>query len=205
MDLLGGMSRDQLSMLPWVAGIVFALAAGVWRPRRLHWTALGSVLLFAALNAGLGTYVLNHFADPRWRAGGEAPLSAPSFSGTPVVGKFLGPLDAALNGVVGGVNEFLAFKQALPVALDFLAVAGWALLVAFPLGILAAGVNYAQARRRAATFDKYRATVDRLEVELEQLKLQLSPAQPVHAAPAPDTGATAVRPGPPRPSARPRI
>ena len=60
-------------------------------------------------------------------------LWEPSFSGTPVIGQFLGPLDSALNGVVGGVNEFLAFKQALPVALDFFASSGWALLVSFPL------------------------------------------------------------------------
>jgi hypothetical protein len=65
---------------------------------------------------------LNHFRDSRWSIGGEPPLSAPSFSATPVVGQFLGPLDSALNGVVGGVNEFLAFKQALPIALDFLTV-----------------------------------------------------------------------------------
>lgn len=173
MDLLGGMSRDQLRILAWVAALVFAVVAGIWRPRRLHWTALGSVLLFAALNAGAGIYVLNHFSDPRW-SGGEQPLSAPSFAGTPVVGQFLGPLDSALNGVVGGVNEFLAFKNALPIALDFLAASGSALLVAFPLAVLAAVVSFAMARRRAAEFDRYRATVDVLQEELEQVKRQIS-------------------------------
>src|SRR6476661_4909883 len=137
------MSRDELRISSWVAAAVFALVAGVWRPRRLHWTALGPVLLFAALNAGAGIYVLNHFSDSRWSAGGEPPLSAPSFSGAPVVGQFLGSLDSTLNGVVGGVNQFLAFKRALPVALDFLAVSGWALLVSFPLALLAAVVSFA--------------------------------------------------------------
>ena len=179
MDLLGGMSLDNLRLFPWVAAIVFVLAAGLWRPRRFHWTALGSVLLFAALKAGAGIYVLNHFDDPRW-SGGEQRLSAPSFAGTPVVGQFLGPLDSALNGVVGGVNEFLAFKQALPVALDFLAVSGWALLVSFPLAVLAAGINFAMARRRTAEFARYRATVDRLEEELEQVKRQISSMNPVN-------------------------
>ncbi|NUU32951.1 hypothetical protein [Arthrobacter sp. C9C5] len=167
------MSRDQLRMLSWVAAAVFVLVAGLWRPRRLHWTALGSVLLFAALNAGAGIYVLNHFGDPRC-SGGEQPLSAPSFAGTPVVGEFLGRLDSALNGVVGGVNEFLAFKHALPIALDFLAVSGWALLVSFPLAVLAAGISFAMARRRAADFDRYRATVDRLGEDLEQVKRRLT-------------------------------
>lgn len=182
MDLLGGLGRDELRIYSWVAAIVFAFGAGVWRPRRLHWTALGSVLLFAALNAGAGIYVLNHFADSRWSAGGEPLLSAPSFSGTPLVGQFLGPLDSALNGVVGGVNEFLAFKQALPIALDFLAVSGWALLVSFPLAILAAGISFAVARRRAAEFDKYRATVDLLKDELEQVKRQISSGNSVDKA-----------------------
>ena len=174
MDLLGGLSRDELRIYSWVAAAVFALVAGVWRPRRLHWTALGSVLLFAALNAGAGIYVLNHFADSRWSAGRDPPLSAPSLSGTPLVGQFLGPLDSALNGVVSGVNDFLAFQQALPVALDFLAVSGWALLVSFPLAVLAAGIGFAVAWRRTADFDRYRATVDLLKVELEQVKRQIS-------------------------------
>ncbi|MDQ0617290.1 hypothetical protein [Arthrobacter globiformis] len=174
MDLLGSKSRDDLRIFSWVAAGIFALVAGLWRPRRLHWTALGSVLLFATINAGFGSYVLNHFSDPRWSTGGQPPLTAPSFSGTPIVGQFLGPLDSALNGVVGGVNDFLAFKQALPVALDFLATSGWALLVAFPLAVLAAGISCATARRRKAEFERYTATVDQLRDELEQLKRQLS-------------------------------
>jgi hypothetical protein len=133
---------------------------------------LGAVLLFAALNAGAGIYVLNHVGDPRWSPG--EPLSAPSFSGTPMVGQFLGPLDSALNAVVGGVNEFLAFKQALPVALDFLAASGWALLLSFPLGILATVISYVMDRRRMADFEAYRATVDLLKDELEQVKRQIS-------------------------------
>lgn len=174
MDLLGGMSRDELRIWSCAAVAIFTLAAGLWRPRGLHWTALGSVLLFAALNASAGVYVLHHFRDPRWSAGGEPPLSAPSLAGTPVVGQFLGPLDVALNGVVGSVNEFLAFKQALPVALDFLAVSGWALLVSFPLAMLAAAISHALGKRRKADFERFRATVDTLKDELEQVKRQIS-------------------------------
>ena len=195
MDLLGGMSRDELRIFSWVAATVFAVVAGIWRPLRLHWTALGSVLLFAALNAGAGIYVLNHFTDSRWSAGGEPPLSAPSFSGTPIVGQFLGPLDSALNEVVGGVNEFLAFKQALPIALDFLAASGWAMLVSFPLAILAAGISYAMARRRAADFEKYRATVDLLKDELEQIKRQISSGNPVYTALPAEDEVPDVQPG----------
>ncbi len=173
MDLLGGLSHDVLRILPWVAAIVFGLVAGLWRPRKLHWTALAAVLLFAALNAGAAIYVLNHFDDPRWSSG-EEPLSAPSLSDAPVVGDFLGRLDPVLDGVVTSVNEFIAFKQALPVALEFLAASGWALLASFPLAVLAAGVGFTMARRRTAAFDKYRADVDLLKEELEQLKRQIA-------------------------------
>ena len=173
MDPLSGLGRDELRILPWIIAAAFALIAGIWRPRRLHWTALGSVLLFAALNAGAGIYVLNTFRDARWSSGRQ-PLSAPSLSETPLVGQFLGDLDAALEGLVGGVNEFLAFKQALPIALDFFAASGWAMLVSFPVAIVAASVSYREARRRRAELDKYRATVDQLRDELDQVKRQMS-------------------------------
>jgi disulfide bond formation protein DsbB len=147
--------------------------AGVVSWRRIHWTAVASVLLFSALNAAFGIYVLNTFRDARWSSG-EPPLTAPSLSGTPLVGQFLAPLDSTLNAVVGQANDFLAFKQALPVALEFLAASGWALLVSFPVAILAAVISFRRARRRAADFAEYRASVDLLTRELEQVKRQIS-------------------------------
>lgn len=41
-----------------------------------------------------------------------------------MVGQFLGPLDSVLNAVIGGMNAFLAFIQALPMALGFLGASG---------------------------------------------------------------------------------
>ncbi|MUK01334.1 hypothetical protein GM708_04980 [Vibrio cholerae] len=49
------MSPDALRTIPWAAAAVVALVFGVWRPRSLHWTVLGAVLLFAALNAAPGS------------------------------------------------------------------------------------------------------------------------------------------------------
>lgn len=167
------MGREELGILTWVAAGVFALAVGLWRPHGFHWTAVGSVLLFAALNAGAGIYVLNHFRDSRWPAGGQPSLSVPSLSGTPLVGQYLESLESTLNGVVGGMNDLLAFQRALPVALDFLAVSGWALVVSFPLAVLAAGIGLVRTRRTAAEFEKYRATVDLLKDELERVKRQI--------------------------------
>ncbi|WP_417219565.1 hypothetical protein [Arthrobacter sp.] len=92
------------------------------------------------------------------------------------MGQFLGGLDSALTGVVGGVNDFLAFKQTLPVALDFLAAAGWALLVAFPLALVAVGTSYRSARRRRADFKRYQSELELLRAELDEVKRQIASA-----------------------------
>lgn len=175
MDLLSGISEEGLRALPWAAALAFGLAMTAWRPHRFHWAALGSALLFVAVNVGAGIYVLYHYGDARWGAGAEPPLSAPSLSGAPVVGQFMGPLESFLSGVVGGVNDFLAFKRSLPVALEFFAAAGWALLIALPLAMLAIAMSYAEARRRRAEFARYQLTVDRLKDEIEDIKRQLGP------------------------------
>ncbi|MHA7190533.1 hypothetical protein ACX80N_09620 [Arthrobacter sp. MDT2-16] len=175
------MSLDVLRIFTWVVPAVVALVAGVLFRRSLHWIALGAVLLFAALNAAAGMYVLNHFSDTRWSPEGMKQLSAPSLSDTPLVGEFLVPLDSAMEGVVGGVNDFRAFQQALPVTLDFLATSGWALLVAVPVAIVAAVVSFINARRRKAEFRKYFATVDSLKDELEQIKRQIAAGYPITA------------------------
>ncbi|MBV1780070.1 hypothetical protein KRR55_13210 [Paeniglutamicibacter sp. ABSL32-1] len=174
MELLGNISRDQFHIYSWGIAAAFLLVVGILRWRSLHWTVFGSVMLFAALNAGAGIYVLNHVGDSRWSAGGEPSQSAPSFAETPVVGEYLVPLDSALQAVVGGMNEFLAFKQALPVALEFLGTSGSALLVSVPVAVIAMFISFFVARRRKADFEKYRATVDQLKDELEQVKLQIA-------------------------------
>ncbi|MDQ0095022.1 hypothetical protein [Paeniglutamicibacter psychrophenolicus] len=174
MELLGSLSLEQLHSYSWGIAAGVLLVLGVYRWRSLHWTVVGSVMLFAALNAGAGIYVLSTVGDSRWSAGEESSLSAPSFAETPVVGGYLVPLDSALHAVVGGVNEFMAFKQALPIALEFLATSGIALLVSFPLAIIAAIVSFIVARRHKANFEKFRATVDQLKVELEQVKFQIA-------------------------------
>ncbi|WP_225437502.1 hypothetical protein [Arthrobacter sedimenti] len=176
------MSLDLLRILTWLVPAAVALVAGFVLRRNFHLIALGAVFLFAALNAAAGVYILNHFSDSRWSPEGMALLSAPSLSETPLVGEFLVPLDSAMEGVVGGVNDFRAFQQALPVTFEFLAASGWALLVSVPLVVFAAFVSFARTRRRKAEFTKYSATVDSLKDELEQIKRQLSAGYPTHSA-----------------------
>jgi hypothetical protein len=71
---------------------------------------------------------------------------------------------------VDGVNEFTDFRASLPVAVDFLAVAGWALVVAVPLGLVALVVSYRDAQRRKAEFARFRLQVEVLSAELDELK-----------------------------------
>ncbi|WP_309927257.1 hypothetical protein [Arthrobacter sp. 1088] len=86
------------------------------------------------------------------------------------MGQFMGPLDSALNSVVTEVNEFLAFKDALPVALDFMAIASWALLLSFPVAILTAIFNYVLAKRGSKRLEKYKADVDDLKKKVAALE-----------------------------------
>lgn len=177
MDFLNGLSREALHIIPWVVAACLVSISFLWRRLRLHWTLFGATLLFAALNALTALYVLQHFHDPRWSTGGQTPLTAPSLAGTPMVGQFLGPLDSAMNGVVGGVNDFLAFKNALPAALDFLEVSGWALLLSVPVAIIATGISWGAARRRAAQARRDRIAVDELRADVDRIKLQLASAR----------------------------
>jgi hypothetical protein len=172
-DILSGVSNEWLRALTWLSAIAAGLLLCFWRPRRLHWAALGSVFVFAVANIGAGIYVLSHLGDSRWAGAAENRLGAPSLGDTPVIGRFLGSLDTLLGGVVDGVNEFIDFQAALPVALDYLTAAGWALVVAVPLGILVLIVSYRDALRRKAEFARYSLQVEELSAELKEIKRHL--------------------------------
>lgn len=174
MNLLRGLSLEDLSVAIWVCVAVFAAVMGIWQRRQLQWVALSSVVLFAVLNAGTGIYVLRTVGDSRWAQEGTVPLSAPSLSETPLVGQYLDPLNSALQSMVGSVNSLVAFQQALPVALDFFTKSGWALLIAVPLMLLVVVISYRAARRRKRELNNYRATVDQLKIDLEQVKARLT-------------------------------
>jgi hypothetical protein len=174
MELLGSLSLDQLHNYTWVTAAGVLILFGVIWWRNIHWTVVGSLMFFAALNAGAGIYVLSTVGDFRWSAEAESSLTAPSFAETPVVGEYLLPLDSALQDVVGGVNDFIAFKQALPIALNFLTMSGLALLVAFALAFIAVIISMIIARNRNAELTKYRANVDQLKADLERVKWQIS-------------------------------
>ena len=169
-DILAGVDSGSLKQLTWVAALAGGVAVLLWRRRRPDLAALAAVVVFMAASAGAGIYVLNHLGDGRWGGDREARLDPPPLTETPLVGQFLGPLDGALNGMANGVNDFVDFRAALPVALEFFAAAGWALVALVPLGLVAAAVSSARARRRDAEAAAAVAEVGRLRAELEQVK-----------------------------------
>jgi len=169
-DILAGVNREWLAALTWLAAALAGVGVLVWRRRRADLAALTAVVVFMAANAGAGIYVLNHLADGRWGGDAQAKLAPPTLSGTPVVGQFLQPLDGALAGMAGGVNDFIDFRAALPVAMDFFAAAGWALALLVPLVLAAAVVQGRKARRRNAEAAAMCGEVEKLRAELDAVK-----------------------------------
>ena len=170
MDILAGVNREWLAALTWLAALLAGAGVLLWRHRRADLAALTAGAVFMAANVGAGIYVLNHLADGRWGGDAQARLDPPSLSGTPVVGQFLAPLDGAMAGMAGGVNDFIDFRAALPVALDFFAAAGWALAVSVPVALAAAAVQAGRVRRRNAEMTACRAEVAQLRAELDAVK-----------------------------------
>ncbi|MFN3925159.1 MAG: hypothetical protein ACK4K6_16175 [Pseudarthrobacter sp.] len=170
MDILAGVSTEWLRALTWIAAAAAGLAALLWRPRRPHLAGLAAVLVFMAASAGAGIYVLNHLGDGRWGGDRQSWLSPPPLSDAPMVGQFLEPLEGMLGGVADGVNEFVDFRSALPVALEFFAAAGWALALSVPLALVAMAAGARAARRRTAELTAYRAEVEQLRKELDHVK-----------------------------------
>lgn len=170
MDILAGVSTEWLKALTWLAAVAAGVAILLWRPRRPDLAGLAAVLVFMAASAGAGIYVLNHLGDGRWGGDQQSKLSPPPLSDTPMVGNFLEPLEDMLGGLTDGVNEFVDFRSALPVALDFFVAAGWALALSLPVALVAMAAGARAARRRNAEFTAYKAEVERLRMELNHVK-----------------------------------
>lgn len=172
-DVLSGVSVDWIKALTWISAIATGLLLGLWRPRRLTLAALGSVGVYMAANAGAGIYVLNHVGDPRWTSRAEDKFNAPTLTETPVVGRFLESLDALMRGVVDNINHFVDFRAALPMAMEFLVAAGWALVIFLPLALAALVGAYAETKRHQAEFLKYKLQMEELQRDFEDMKRHL--------------------------------
>jgi len=168
-DILGAISTDWLKALTWIAALVCGAAMLAWRRRRPDQALLAALLVFIAASVGAGIYVLNHVGDQRWGSTGQE-VRPPNLTEAPVVGDFLKPLQRALGDMADGVNGFMDFQSALPVALGFFAAAGWAFAACVPVGLLVLAASMRAARRRNAELAAYGSELAGLRAELERVK-----------------------------------
>ncbi|MFF1254140.1 hypothetical protein ACFVYC_16815 [Pseudarthrobacter sp. NPDC058329] len=170
-DILAGVSSGWLQYLTWIVALAFAAVVLLLRrPWRPDLALFAGVHVFIAASLAAGIYVLNHLGEGRWGGDKEARIDPPSLAETPMVGQFLEPLDGTLSGVANVVNEFVDFRAALPLALDFFVAAGWALAAAVPAGLFVLIGNAWEAKRRRAQFAASRKELAQLRAELESVK-----------------------------------
>lgn len=147
MDVLGSIGVETFKILAAILATVVGLALLAGFGRRWQWAVCGAGCTYMVATASIGVYVLMTIGDVRWSTGKEPLLQAPSFSGTPVIGRSLEPLDSFLGQAATSINEFVAFRHAFPVAQDFFTLAGWTFLLLIPVTIIAMIVTRFQPSR----------------------------------------------------------
>lgn len=170
MDVLSGISVETFKIL--VVAVALLVGVGVFFSfyKKWQWALFGAVMTYALATAGVGTYILLHINDPRWSVGKEPLVTAPSITNTPVIGQYLEPLNGFLNNTAASINELAAFRHALPLAQEFFALAGWALLALIPLGVIALFVSHLQDAHESL---RQRQGLRRLERGLNDIRSQL--------------------------------
>lgn len=169
--MLSGISVDGFKILAVVVALLVGVGVFFGFFRRWYWALFAAVFSYMVLTAGTGVYVLMHLNDPRWSVGKEPLLQAPTLSGAPVVGELMKPLEGFLRDAATSINELASFRHALPVAQEFFALAGWALLVLVPVTIVALVVS----RFRQATL---LLRMERMAAELAALKREVASIKP---------------------------
>ena len=137
MDVLSGVSVEGFKILAVIAGLVVGVGIYFLYFRKWYWGLASAVFTYVIVTAGAGLYVLLHINDPRWSAGKEPLLEAPKVSEAPLIGQYLEPLGDFLNSTANSINDFVAFRHALPVAQEFFTFALWGLIIFVPVMITA--------------------------------------------------------------------
>jgi hypothetical protein len=167
MDVLSDISVETFKIL--AVGLAVLVGVGVFFGffKKWQWALFGAVFAYMATTAGVGLYILLHINDPRWSAGREPLLKAPSISDTPIIGQYLEPLNGFLDNTATSINELTAFRYALPVAQEFFGLAGWAFLALLPVTALALFVSRIQAANQAT---RQRQELRRLRIALDETR-----------------------------------
>lgn len=137
MEMLSGASVDTFKNLVWIAasiiGVLFLIGPRVSSPLSIAARAVTALMAataaFAAANVAVVFYILAHITDPRWSEGRDATLESPEVSAGPFFEPVTNTLNGILSGLTGSVNDVIALKNAFLTMPDFIAGAGWALLL----------------------------------------------------------------------------
>lgn len=163
MDVLSIFSVDAFKILTWVLALGVGVVMFVFaHKRKILWPLVEAAGVFVATNLLVWAYVLSNLTDPRWSDKIATKLDAPQLPDSPFFGDVTKPLNDFFGTTTGTVNDFLAYQNALehalPVANNFLFMAGWGSLVFFPLlafAIFRTAVAFLTLNRRVAALEQY--------------------------------------------------
>lgn len=168
--LLSNVSVDGFKLLAVIVSSLVGVGVFFGFFKRWYWALFASIFTYMILTAGVGVYVLMHISDARWAVGREPLLEAPSVGDTPVIGEMMRPLDDFMRDAAMSINQLTSFRHALPVAQDFFALSGWALLVLIPVAIMALVISRFRSATLFLRFEQLAATVQAQGREIENLR-----------------------------------
>lgn len=186
--ILNSVSVDGFKITAVIVSLLVGIGVFYGFFKRWYWALFATVFTYMIVTAGIGVYVLMHINDARWSEG-EAPLlQAPSVGNTPVIGEMMRPLDDFMRDATTSINELVSFRHALPVAQDFFALSGWALVALVPVAIMALVVSRFKSATLFLRFERLAATVQTQGAEIEALRRELASVKSPENGPRREAG-----------------
>lgn len=177
--IFNSVSVDGFKILAVMVALLVGIGVFYGFFKRWYWALFATVFTYMIVTAGIGVYVLMHINDARWSVGKAPLLQAPSMGNTPVIGEMMRPLDDFMRDTAMSINELVSFRHALPVAQDFFALSGWALLALIPVAIMALAVSRFKSATLFLRFERLAATVHTQGAEIAALRQELADAKPL--------------------------
>jgi hypothetical protein len=142
-EMLSHVSVETFKVLVWIAALIVGCLFVIGRPvssglkiaSRVVSGLLAATISFIIFNLSVVFYILYNLTDPRWSVGKDSKIGNPELSGGPIFGPITDTLNTILGNMTGSLNDVIAFKNAFLTMPDFIASAGWGLLLLLPLVI----------------------------------------------------------------------
>lgn len=134
---------DTLKNLVWIIAVVIGLfflsgrrVTGIPKiMARIVSAATAGTTAFVAANLAVVLYILANVTDSRWSAGRDGRLESPEIPSVPFMQPVTDTLNGVMGGLVGGVNDAIAMKNAFFIIPEFVGAAVWAAAVLAGLAI----------------------------------------------------------------------